>query len=139
MPPQKKIKYKLKELVGERQRYRRIALTVQNTLQISGEKSNSCTHSLTDSYCLIRHTLLVKVHNIIKGESDTVIVGKQFNTYDSLYKYPLESKELSIFVASDLSDKLKIWPVNEITAKCIVFPCNNKNKSWVSFPIIHTL
>lgn len=99
-----------------------------------------CTHfySEADSYCLIRRIILVEVHNIIKQESDTAIVGKQFNTYDSLYKYPLESKELNIFVASDLSDKLQIWPVNEITTKCIVFPFNNQ-ESWVSFPIIHTL
>lgn len=98
----------------------------------------SYSYSKADAYCLIKHSILVVVQNIIKTESDTIIVGNQFNKYDSLYDYPLESKELNIFVSSDLSDKLQTWPVTEITAKCIVFPINHQ-KSWVSFPVIHTL
>lgn len=96
-----------------------------------------CTnsHSSANSYCLMRNNILVQVQNIIVTSQETFIVGRYFTAYDSLYKYPLDSKELNIYVTKNLSHKSEILSSHDIIAKCIVFPSDD---SWVSFPIIHT-
>lgn len=94
------------------------------------------SYSSANSYCLMRNNILVQIQNIIViNTQEAFIVGKYFTSYDSLYKYPLDSKELNIYVVKKLTNESEIWPFHDILAKCIVFPFDN---CWVSFPIIHT-
>ena len=51
-----------------------------------------------------------------------------------MYNYPFHSQELDIFVVEQLSD-LKIWQLNDIDAKCLVFTYKEK---YISFPLLHT-
>jgi hypothetical protein len=65
-----------------------------------------------------------------------LIIGKEFTSYSPLYNYPIQSSDIDIFIVSDLLPEFKIWPVENISAKCIVLPFNDK---FVSMSLIHTL
>ncbi|KAJ8937837.1 hypothetical protein NQ314_011698 [Rhamnusium bicolor] len=97
-----------------------------------------CTHSYSpaNSYCLTNKDKVMQVQNIALIQNNTFIIGNYFQSYDSLYKYPLDSKDLNIYVLTYLLPNLEICPFNEVIAKCLVLP--SENGSWVSFPIIHT-
>lgn len=84
----------------------------------------------------MRNNILVQVQNIIViNLQEAFIVGKYFKSYDSLYKYPLDSKELNIYVVKNLTIESEILSFYDILTKCMVFPFDN---CWVSVPIIHT-
>lgn len=100
-----------------------------------------CTNfnSASNSYCLTNQGKVLQVQNIICVDSKTYLVVKYFQSYDSLYKYPLDSKDLKIFVLANLNPKLELCPMNEVASKCIVlFSKDQNNKCAISFPIIHT-
>ncbi|KAB0790497.1 hypothetical protein PPYR_15104 [Photinus pyralis] len=97
-----------------------------------------CTYSYSsaNSYVLTNERKLLQVENIIVIKNETFIVGKYFQAYDSLYKYPLDSNTLDIYVISHLSPSLHVCCATELVAKCLVFPIEEGVK--VSFPIIHS-
>ncbi|KAB0795928.1 hypothetical protein PPYR_09989 [Photinus pyralis] len=92
-----------------------------------------------DSYCIIGNNAVVQIHNILVNvKNEIFVVGKQFKSKTSLYKYPFESKKLNIFVINNLSNKFEVWSATTLIGKFIVYPVPSKN-STVSFPIIHSL
>lgn len=97
------------------------------------------SYSCADAYCMMKNNLVVEIHNIcINKNGETIVVGKQFMMYKPLYTYPIDSRDLSIYVVNDLSDLLA-WNILDISSKCIVFPNKPDNLSYVSFPLLHTL
>ncbi|XP_070152508.1 uncharacterized protein [Polyergus mexicanus] len=82
------------------------------------------SYSSVNSYCLMKNNMLIQIQNVISLQ-EIFVVGKYFTSYDSLYKYPLDSKELNIYVVKNLTHESDIWPFHDILAKCIVFPFDN--------------
>jgi len=122
-----------------------LALTVSALINCCDKKLSF--HSVTflidsnaDCYCLIKENILIKILNIIKLNNNIFLIGKRFVSCDSLYKYPFDSKKLKIFISHAISDEDEIWPIDLISAKCMVFPYYKKSrKYWVSFPLIHSI
>jgi hypothetical protein len=78
--------------------------------------------------------VIVEIHNIVKDINNLVlIIGKEFTSYSPLYNYPIQSSDMDIFIVSDLLPEFKMWPVENISAKCIVLPFNDK---FVSMSLI---
>lgn len=104
--------------------YKAITLAVKN-------------YSNSDAYYLNKDGLLIELHNIIVNLScETILVGKKFLVYESLYSYPFDSKTINIYVLENLSG-IETWSLKDLIAKCILFPNGNKSSSWVSFPLLH--
>lgn len=97
-------------------------------------------NSNADCYCLIKKNILIKILNIIKLNNNIFFIGNRFVGCESLYKYSFNSKKLKIFISHEISDENEIWPIDLITAKCMIFPYYKKSrKCWVSFPLIHSI
>ncbi|CAH0560560.1 unnamed protein product [Brassicogethes aeneus] len=87
------------------------------------------SYSVANCYCLIGKSTsqyIVQIQNIVYLNSNSVIIiGKKFNFQTFFYTYPIKSSELNIYLISDLSTNLNNWPLQEVIAKCIVFPLND--------------
>ncbi|KAB0803371.1 hypothetical protein PPYR_00341, partial [Photinus pyralis] len=98
------------------------------------------SYSCADSYCLTKDKMVIRIENILLSSSrNTLIVCKEFKSYESFYNYPFNSNVIGIVKIKDLSLELKVITLKDITAKCIVLPTNTKDNSWISMPLIHTL
>lgn len=106
---------------------------VFNGFKLSGQK-----YSKSNSYCITKEEKVIQIHNIISIGSDINIVGMEFLSYDSLYTYPIDSKELCIFTVSNLS-ALRSWPLNVVSGKCMLLHLPNSADTFVSFPLLHTI
>lgn len=86
---------------------------------------------------MIANNLVIEIINIILNyKSETIIIGKMFQSSSHFYKYPLNSNILNTYIVSVLSDDIKQWPITIITCKCLLLLPEQK---YVSFPILHTL
>lgn len=97
-------------------------------------------YSSADCYCLMEGDTVLQVHNILvhNSHSDNILLhGKQFQSYKSLYTYPLDSKALKIFIVGQLSSSFIVLSPKNIISKCMLFPF--ENQSWVSIPLVHAL
>lgn len=93
-------------------------------------------YSLSDSYFLTKENKVIRIDNItLNSENTTLLLGKEFQFYDTFYNYPIDSKLLNIYILDQLSINLEVWPIDSIMAKVILLPFKNK---WVCFPIIHS-
>lgn len=98
------------------------------------------SYSIADSYFITKDKRVVQIENIIlNSENETLLLAREFTSYDSFYYYPLDSKLLNIFVLNKLSQELDTWTLECIMAKVMLFPFNGNDGKWVCFPIIHTL
>lgn len=96
--------------------------------------------SSVDCYCIITENILIRILNIIQLNDNIFFIGTAFKGCEPLYKYPLDSRKLKICIYHTISDEIKIWPLNLIIAKCIVFSyCKKSQNCWVSFPLIHSI
>lgn len=103
-------------------------------LRLPGITLSTFNHSKADSYVLIGNKI-VEIHNIAKvADSQIYLIGKEFLGYLDLYTYPYPSSNLNIFIVDNLTE-LKVWPVGEITAKCIVLEFRG---CLIAMPIIHS-
>lgn len=94
------------------------------------------SYSLPDAYLLTKGNKVIRIDNIIiNSENETFLLGKQFQSYNSFYNYPINSKLLNIYVLNRLSLNLEVWSIDSIMAKVIILPLENK---CVCFPIIHS-
>lgn len=105
-------------------------------ISVNGLQMTIHSYSNADCYCLTHTNLVVQISNILVKNSDIFFIGKKFENYSSLYKYPFDSNILNIYVISKLS-ALQYWSLKQIQAKCLVFPIEN-TESFVSFPLIHS-
>lgn len=96
------------------------------------------SYSMKDAYCMTKKGLVIEIHHICTDINDEMhIIGKQFLNYKSLYNYPINSKDINIYVISDVSD-LQVWKISEVLAKCMVFPNGMNSLNFVSIPLLHT-
>lgn len=86
---------------------------------------------------IIRPNVIGCVLNIVKYEDDAdiVIVYKNFTRYEDLYKYPVSSHTLGIYLVSKLSNELKACYAKDILCKYLLFPYKNL---MAAFQLIHT-
>lgn len=79
---------------------------------------------------------MVQINNfVLKSNSSTIIIGKEYKSYCSLYNYPCDSKILNIYVTSNIDNAFKAYKLSDIQCKCIVFQFEGK---FVSFPLLHS-
>ncbi|KAB0790109.1 hypothetical protein PPYR_15576, partial [Photinus pyralis] len=82
------------------------------------------SHSIADCYCLTKQKTVVQIENILAciNRKNTFFIVSEFEKYDSLYHYPINSKQLYIYKMKNLSTNMKIISHIDIQAKCIVIP-----------------
>lgn len=103
-----------------------------------------CTKSHTGysacDKCMDKQYKLLQIYNILSNRNNNVwLVCKQFRSQESLYTYPLDSRELNIFIINDLMQCCITVPLNDIIAKCFVFPLDKSDSKFVSFPLLNSL
>lgn len=106
-------------------------------MAFNGFKLSCQKYSKANSYCIIKEKKVVEVQNIISIDSN-ITIGMEFLSFNSSYTYPIDSKELSIFIVTDLSE-LQSWPLNDVKGKCILRPLPNSADIFVSLHLLHTL
>lgn len=104
-------------------------------LNISGMKFNC--NNLADSYFYSRKNDVVKLFNIahLQSTGEIVLIGKRFNDIRCLFKNPIKSSYLGIYIINNLSNNYNYWHISDIKHKLIVI--NIKSK-LISIPILHT-
>uniref|UniRef100_A0A1Y1L231 DUF4218 domain-containing protein n=1 Tax=Photinus pyralis TaxID=7054 RepID=A0A1Y1L231_PHOPY len=99
----------------------------------------SVSYSIANCYCSVENCI-IQIHNILKHNNNSIsIIGKKFLTKRSLYKYPIDSQLLKVFVVGNLDNVLNIWSNTDSIIKCFMLPYNTDNNEWVSMPIIHSM
>ncbi|CAI6370581.1 unnamed protein product [Macrosiphum euphorbiae] len=95
------------------------------------------THIEADSYVLTKDNNIVKVFNIIQAgnENEAIIICKQFINPFPLFKKPIESTYLNIYVVNKLNDKLISFNIKDIKKKVCVFP---SGENLIVFPLLHS-
>lgn len=79
------------------------------------------SHSFSNCHAMIANNLVIEIINItLNYKSETIIIGKMFQSCSHFYKYPLNSNILNTYIVSDLSDNIKQWPITIITCKCLL-------------------
>ncbi|XP_072375756.1 uncharacterized protein [Diabrotica undecimpunctata] len=96
------------------------------------------SHSNADCYIMYNSDIM-QIQNIVCDNQKLVkIITRVFKSKSAWYNYPFSSERLNIYLVSDLSENLTIWPLNEnVIVKCIVLQLDDNQ--WVSFPIVHSL
>lgn len=86
----------------------------------------------SDSYFGTNYGHIVKVVNIVKGES-VICLGKYFTEKKNLYKTPIKSSKLGIFIVNNLSTTINTDSLNEISIKYILFNLKNEKIAMLLF------
>lgn len=77
---------------------------------------------------------LIFVQNIALDKGILYLVGYEYKEVEHSFKYPIDSKELGIYMVSSLSTCLKCFMVGEKLQKYVRLPFQNK---FVVFPLLH--
>lgn len=85
-------------------------------------------------FCIKIDNKLVLVQNIVEDKGILYIVGNEYQQVEHFFKYPIDSKELGIYVVSSLSTSLKSVMVGGKLQKYVRLPCQNK---FVVVPFLH--
>lgn len=88
----------------------------------------------SDSYFGTNDGHIVKVFNIVKGES-VIVLGKYFTEKKNLYETPIKSSKLGIFIVNNLSSSINSYCLNAISRKYILFHFENEK---IAMPLFHT-
>ena len=88
-----------------------------------------------DNCICIRDRLVGRVQNILKAGSECMVIYEEFLELECLFDYPLDSKQIGIYVASRLSGKLGVCPVASVK-KCVCLPLDGK---YAVIPLLHTV
>lgn len=95
---------------------------------ISKTQANSC--------CELIDGTIIKIENLANSLelNSPVIIGKEFEHKEELFKKPCDSTLFGIRAVSRLSTSLKMWALDQIKCKLFVLPHDDKH---VVLPIIH--
>ena len=107
--------------------------------QFSEMKTNSYTFNSRKTggrYALFKTGCVVEIHNIIQlhNNNDILLICKTFTTTDNFFLYPCEPRQVRIYKVSKLSIIFNVYPVSDITCKCIVLP---RKDYFVALPMLH--
>jgi len=95
------------------------------------------THVQADSYVLTKNNDIVKVFNIIQvgNTNEAIIICKQFRNPCPLFKKPIESTCLNIYVVNKLDDTFISFNIKDIKKKVCVFP---SDENLIVLPLLHS-
>lgn len=83
----------------------------------------------------IRIDKVISVMNVISTEGKEYIVGKEYRLKAPFFEYPLDSRELEIYVGSNLSSRIQCFQVKHLK-KYVWLPPYNR---YVVFPLLHSV
>lgn len=88
--------------------------------------------------CVLIANKVALVRNILceAVENDKFVVYEEFLHAENFFENPLQSKDLRIFLVSDMSGEFKCCKLSDISCKCVLLPFKD---SFVSIPLLHTL
>lgn len=84
--------------------------------------------SMADAYCQISPDIQFRVERfvtLVNGEK--IVVGRRFLKCEPFFDYPMDSREVGIFMCYNLSQQLEVFPINLIQSKLINLPYKDKN------------
>lgn len=84
--------------------------------------------------CVRIDNKLVLVQNIVEDKGAVYLVGNEYKQVEHFFKYPIDSKELGIYVASNLSTNVKCFMIGKKLQKYVRLPFRNK---FVVVPLLH--
>lgn len=84
--------------------------------------------------CVRIDNKLVLVQNIVEDKGAVYLVGNEYKQVEHFFKYPIDSKELGIYVASNLSTNVKCFMTGKKLQKYVRLPFRNK---FVVVPLLH--
>jgi hypothetical protein len=89
--------------------------------------------------CAVVHGLgPVLIRNILKSSDDDVhVVCQQFAAVTDLFDYPLPSRSIDIYKASDMCAVPVVVAISDITCKCVCLPCQGQFNTFAILPLIH--
>nr|CAI5866469.1 unnamed protein product [Callosobruchus analis] len=94
------------------------------------------SHSLPNSFCLLRGNKVAQIYNIVVSENEEIfVVVKCFVSYGALFEYPFDSCHLQINLVNNFSN-LEMLHISDIITKCLLNPY--KDDRFVSFPLLHS-
>lgn len=88
-----------------------------------------------ESFFLTNSGEVAKCLNIVQSQNHIIIIGRIFESKSALYKNPIDSKLLNIFIVDSPSKNLKHWNYFEISKKVMLLTHNN---ILIAMPLIHT-
>lgn len=112
--------------------------TVKQFKKMLYENSTFCinSYSAANSYFISKNSKTVQIENIVStSEGEVMIIGKEYESYHSLYEYPFDSRLLNIYVVDKLSEISKTWHARDIASKAMIFPLKQE---LICLPIFHT-
>ncbi|KAI9552540.1 hypothetical protein GHT06_020388 [Daphnia sinensis] len=83
------------------------------TWKLSSKKPNNCVY-LNDLFNVI-------IENFVKHHGQLCFIGRQFEIRDDLYRAPLRSSQLGIYVVKK-PGHLKLWSLSHIKCKAFIVP-----------------
>lgn len=76
-----------------------------------------------DSYVLTKENIVMKIHHFEKSVVGSIsFVAYEFKIIESVFDYPINSKQLCIFKVSELKRVATIKPINDLVMKFFVYP-----------------
>lgn len=84
--------------------------------------------------CIKIENKLVLVQNIVEDKGVVYIVAKEYKQVDHFFTYPIDSRELGIFVVSNLSTNIKSFMIRNKPQKFVRLPFQNR---FVVVPLLH--
>ncbi len=100
--------------------------------------------SIRDRFCMVNNRTVIKVTEV----NETHVIGVPFNlkndfgdNYSNLYRSPLESSKLSIFVSNGELNRSLVYPKESVHnwVKCVAFSVFDETENLVFFPLLHNL
>lgn len=85
--------------------------------------------------CIVIDGNVVSVQNIVSHEDKVYAMYQEYRVKEALYSYPLDSRELGIYIVSHLSPVMHCVEMVKPVQKCVRLPLGDK---FAVFPLPHT-
>jgi len=110
----------------------------ESAVQYSVYKSRSCVIKLTtNNNCILtKNGEVGRVQNILKINSDIFFAYRKFGKIQNCFEYPMQSREIDIFVVSRLQQELLICSLQEMSCKCVCLP-DEGGQVFTIVPLLH--
>nr|CAI5833468.1 unnamed protein product [Callosobruchus analis] len=106
-------------------------------LFIKNVQFSIASHSLPNSFSLLRGNKVAQIYNIVVSENEEIfVVVKCFVSFflsGALFEYPFDSCHLQIKLVNNFSN-LEMLHISDIITKCLLMPY--KDDRFVSFPLL---
>jgi len=95
------------------------------------------TSKKPDCYVLTKEGDVVQIDSIIKSNENNLeaITGRIYLIKDDLFKTPLQSSKIDIFLVKNLSENAREWKISDIKNKLLFF--ESENHKYITMSILH--